>query len=91
MSDRGGKAKRIPVFHQCPGCGYDVITGEGVRGCSWYECPYLPEDFKVHCPVCDFNFATGEGQPHCENTDACEWASEGKRHAEIVRQSLGRD
>jgi len=82
-------SERIPVFRQCPGCGYDVLTGEGTKSCGWYDCPYLPEDFKVFCPACNYNFATGEGQPHCESLKTCEWAEEGFRRAKIVKRVFG--
>jgi hypothetical protein len=34
-------------FRQCPGCGYDIATGEGERSCSWGDCPHLPEEHET--------------------------------------------
>jgi hypothetical protein len=45
-------------FAKCPGCGYDLATGEGERSCAWGDCPYLPEELDVFCPNCRFNFMT---------------------------------
>ena len=82
-------AERPPAFRRCPGCGYNFLTGEGRRRCSWYDCPYLPEDLKVFCPMCNYNFYTGEGLPHCSDPPTCEWAAEGLRRADAIR-SAGR-
>jgi hypothetical protein len=56
-------------FNQCPGCGFDLATGEGERSCAWGDCPYLPEELDVYCPNCRFNFFTMEGNPPCEDPD----------------------
>jgi hypothetical protein len=79
------RTRREPSFRQCPGCSYDFITGEGIRNCSWYECPYLPEEYKVFCPECNYNFATGEGRSGCTDPPSCDWATEGyeKAHAAL--------
>jgi hypothetical protein len=61
-------------FHSCPSCTYDFATGEGVRGCSYGACPYLPEELDVHCPRCWFNFYTGEGRPGCGDPATCDFA-----------------
>jgi len=90
MFARKSKPPYLPRFQQCPGCSYDFITGEGTRSCNYYDCPYLPEEFKVFCPSCNYNFATGEGRPECNDPPSCEWAEEGYRHAEIVRAALYR-
>ena len=72
------------VFQQCPGCDYDFVAGTGTRSCGWYDCPYLPEALKVNCPECNYNFATGEGVPWCGEPPGCQWAAEGRRHAETA-------
>ena len=76
----------IPSFVQCPGCSFNFVTGEGARSCSWYECPYLPEEYKVFCPACNYNFATGEGDPHCGRSPTCEWSVEGFAHARLAKR-----
>lgn len=80
----------LPGFRQCPGCGYDFATGEGVRGCNYFDCPYLPEALKVFCPACNYNFLTGEGNPECQDLEGCEYAAEGRKRAENVRAWLRR-
>ena len=82
-------AQRLPRFVQCPGCSYDFLTGEGTRGCSWYECPYLPDALNVFCPRCNYNFATGEGSPQCSDRPTCDLAKEGYRHARLAKQRFG--
>jgi len=47
-------------FQQCPGCGLDIATGEGQRGCAWGDCPYLPEELDVYCPYCRFDLLKNE-------------------------------
>jgi hypothetical protein len=74
------------VFQQCPGCAYDFVAGTGTRACGWYDCPYLPEELKVNCPECNYNFASGEGAPWCGEPPSCQWAAEGRRHAENARR-----
>jgi hypothetical protein len=83
------EGERRPAFVQCPGCSYDFVTGEGLRNCGWYECPYLPEELKVFCPRCNFNFATGEGDPWCSERPSCEFAKEGYAHARLAKQRFG--
>lgn len=90
MFGRRVQTKMLPMFRQCPGCSYDFVTGEGTRSCGWYDCPYLPEEFKVFCPACNYNFATGEGAPRCGDKPVCEWAKEGYAHARNVRAAFGR-
>jgi hypothetical protein len=77
---------RLPAFVQCPGCSFDFITGEGTRSCAWYDCPYLPEEYKVFCPSCNYNLATGEGAAHCDDFVGCEWAVAGREHAKLARE-----
>jgi len=67
-------------FVKCPGCGYDLATGEGERSCSWGECPYLPQELDVFCPNCRFNFMTGEGNALCGHPQTCEYAIEARSH-----------
>lgn len=74
-----------PAFVQCPGCSYNFVTGEGLRNCGWYDCPYLPEEYKVFCPRCNYNFATGEGVPDCTDPPSCDLAAEGYEHAEMAK------
>ncbi|MBI4728808.1 MAG: hypothetical protein HY775_04815 [Acidobacteria bacterium] len=76
------------AFQQCPGCGYDFVTGEGGRRCGWYECPYLPEELKVLCPECNYNFATAEGRPRCSDPPTCDWAVEGYAHVQAARKTF---
>lgn len=78
----------LPAFRQCPGCSYDFLTGEGSRSCGWFDCPYLPEDFKVLCPACNFNYATREGDHRCDDLATCEWAIEGFKHAGQLRRAI---
>lgn len=73
-------------FRQCPGCRFDFSTGEGERGCSWGECPYLPEGLDVFCAYCRFNFLTMEGNPPCEDPLACDHAAEPTSHVENLRR-----
>ncbi|HEX9774753.1 MAG TPA: hypothetical protein VGB83_04135 [Actinomycetota bacterium] len=82
-----GVKKDLPVFTQCPGCSFNLITGEGTRGCAWFDCAYLPEEYKVFCPECNYNFLTREGDPHCSDPPTCEWAREGFKHAGNVRRA----
>lgn len=63
-------------FRKCPGCGFDLATGDGERGCSWGACPYLPEELDVFCPNCRFNFFTMEGNSQCGRPGVCEHGAE---------------
>lgn len=67
---------RAASFRQCPSCSYDFATGEGQRGCHYYECPYLPEDLDVRCPTCLYNFHEQDGNPECGDPPDCEFARE---------------
>jgi hypothetical protein len=75
-------------FRQCPGCGFDIATGEGERSCAWGECPYLPQDLDVFCAYCRFNFFTMEGNPSCDDPLRCEHALEPLAHVENVRSYI---
>lgn len=66
--------ERALAFHQCAQCTYDLLTGEGERGCHYYACPYLPEALDVQCPTCMYNFHTRDGQPECSDPPTCEFA-----------------
>lgn len=61
-------------FRRCARCTYDFLTGEGVRACHYYECPYLPEELDVRCPTCLYNFFTADGQPECSDPPSCDFA-----------------
>lgn len=80
---------RWEEFRNCPGCGFDIATGEGERSCAWGDCPYLPEELDVYCDTCRFNFFTGEGNPSCVDPLACEHAAEPLRHVENVQAWMG--
>jgi hypothetical protein len=72
-------------FRQCPGCGYDIATGDGDRACSWGECPYLPEALDVFCPQCRFNFFTMQGNSQCGRPGVCDHSVDARAHVETVR------
>jgi hypothetical protein len=65
---------RAVAFQQCPLCTYDFATGEGQKGCHYYECPYLPEELDVRCPTCLYNFNVKDGNPGCGDPPDCEFA-----------------
>jgi hypothetical protein len=73
-------------FQQCPGCGYDIFTGEGVRGCAWGDCPYLPDELNFLCDYCRFNFFTMEGNPPCDDPEHCEHGIEARRNVTRIRE-----
>lgn len=73
-------------FEKCPGCGFDLVTGEGQRSCAWGDCPYLPGELDVFCPDCRFNFFTMEGNPPCEDPVSCEHGEEARSHIENLRR-----
>jgi hypothetical protein len=77
---------RWQEFAKCPGCGLDLVTGEGERSCAWGECPYVPPELDVFCPDCRFNLATMEGNPPCDDPLTCEHAAEPLSHVENVRR-----
>jgi hypothetical protein len=71
---------RWEAFTKCPGCGFDLATGEGQRSCSWGDCPYLPEELDVYCPNCRFNYMTGEGNPPCDEPATCAHGVDARSH-----------
>ena len=75
MVTTGSLSQRTLAFRQCEFCAYDLATGEGERGCHYYECPYLPEELDVRCPVCTYNFYTQDGNP-CDTPVHREFARE---------------
>ncbi len=79
-------------FTQCELCNYDLMTGEGERGCHYYDCPNLPEELDVRCPICLFNFAIGDGNPDCSYPPSCDFAREvaPTRVANLVRWMAAR-
>jgi len=66
--------RRAAAFRQCEFCEYDFLTDTGERGCHYYECPYLPEDFDVWCPTCRYNFVVKDGNPECSDPPSCSFA-----------------
>lgn len=78
--------ERWEGFDKCPGCGFDIVTGEGARSCAYGDCPYLPEELDVYCPDCRFNFFTMEGNPPCDEPMTCEHGAEQRGHVENVRR-----
>ncbi|HEX9377429.1 MAG TPA: hypothetical protein VGB19_14485 [Actinomycetota bacterium] len=76
---------RWTEFRSCPGCSYDFATGEGEKGCSWGDCPYLPEALNVFCDTCRFDYFTMEGNSSCEDPLTCEHAAEPLAHVENYR------
>ena len=74
MLSRRTPMERALAFQQCPLCALDLATGEGERGCHYYECPYLPEELDVSCPTCRYNFVTDDGNPDCSDPPDCDFA-----------------
>ena len=74
MLSRRSPVERALAFQQCPQCALDLATGEGERGCHYYECPYLPEELDVRCPTCLYNFFTDDGNPECHDPPNCKFA-----------------
>jgi hypothetical protein len=73
-------------FTKCPGCGFDISTGEGQRSCAWGECPYLPEELDVFCPYCRFNFFSMEGNSPCEDPLNCDHSKEPLEHVKNLKR-----
>lgn len=71
-------------FRVCQGCGYDLATGEGERGCALHDCAYMPEELNVFCPNCLFDFVTMEGNPPCADPLTCEHGEEARSHVSNV-------
>jgi len=78
--------ERWEGFQQCPGCGFDIVTGEGTRSCAYGDCPYLPDELKVTCDYCMFNFLTMEGNPPCDDQMACAHGDEPRAHVANLRK-----
>jgi hypothetical protein len=72
-------------FEQCPHCGWNIGTGEGDRGCSYGDCPYLPTELDVFCEQCRFNFFAMEGNPTCNDPLRCQNAADPLSHVENYR------
>lgn len=77
---------RWQEFNKCPGCGLDLVTGEGERSCAWGDCAYLPAELDVFCGYCRFNLYTMEGNPPCTDPLTCEHAVEPLSHVENLRR-----
>jgi hypothetical protein len=75
-------------FEQCPQCSLDFGTGEGLRGCAWTDCPYLPEELNVFCDYCRFDFFTMEGNSPCPDPLLCDHAAEPLEHVVSYRAWL---
>ncbi len=75
-------------FRPCPGCTFDIATGEGSRGCSWGDCPYLPSELDVFCPHCRFNFFTMRGNSLCGRPGVCERSVEARANVPNLRRWL---
>ncbi len=75
-------------FSKCPGCGYDISTGEGERGCNYGECPYAPEELNVVCDYCRFNWFTMEGDRKCDRYPECDQGVEARKNVENLRHWL---
>jgi hypothetical protein len=68
----------------CPGCTPDVVTAEGSRPCSHYDCPGLPKELQVTCNTCMYDFVVDDGQPNCDQT-TCETALRLKANVETYK------
>ena len=83
------RTDRALAFHQCAICWYDLTTGEGQRGCHYYECPALPELLDVFCPKCHFNHFLQEGDADCGDPPRCTFArTEAPLRVDIVTRWL---
>jgi hypothetical protein len=80
------RTDRWKEFRPCPQCSFDFATGEGERGCSYGECPYVPEELNIFCDQCRFDFLTSEGNPSCDDPMTCENGAEARSHIENVRE-----
>jgi len=78
--------ERWEGFQQCPGCGFDIVTGDGSRSCAYGDCPYLPEELKVTCDYCMFNYLTMEGNSPCDDPLACAHGEEPRSHVANLRK-----
>lgn len=68
------ETERFLGFMQCPGCSYDLVTGEGDRSCHYYECPSLPEELDATCPTCNYSFTARDTHRACEGSEPCDFA-----------------
>ena len=73
-------------FERCPGCSWDIGTGDGERACAWGECAYLPEELDVFCDGCRFNYFTLQGNPACDDPLNCPHAAVPLSHVENYRR-----
>ena len=73
-------------FEKCPGCGWDIGTGEGEQDCAWGACAYLPEELDVYCEACRFNYFTLQGNPACADPVECEHAAVPMSHVDNYRR-----
>jgi hypothetical protein len=69
---------------RCPGCHPAEIGSEGVRPCSYYDCPGLPAELHVTCDKCMYDFALGDGQVKCDHS-TCETALRLRANVPIYR------
>ena len=85
QSDWGSLPAAVRNFRPlCPGCTPTVVTAEGARPCSHYDCPGLPEELEVTCNKCMFDFAARDGQVMCDHT-TCETALRLEANVETYR------
>ncbi len=78
--------ERVLEWSPCETCDYDIATGDGVRSCHYYACPYLPEELMVFCPTCNYDFFTGEGAPECSDPPSCDFSRQvAPQRVEMVR------
>ena len=81
-------ANELKHFQQCPQCRWNFLTDEGQRGCSWGDCPFLPEDLNIFCDSCRFNFFTMEGNPPCGDPENCPHGTEPRARVEAIRRQM---
>ncbi len=73
IADYSSLPKAVREFRpSCPGCTPGVVTADGARPCSHYDCPGLPKELEVTCDICMFDFAADDGQPNCDHTECPE-------------------
>ena len=72
---------------KCPGCTPTAVTVEGVRPCSFYDCPGLPAELRVTCDKCMYDFAIHDGQIKCDHS-TCEDALRLEGNVETYRTWL---
>jgi hypothetical protein len=68
----------------CAGCAPDIVTAEGARPCSHYDCPGLPTELEVTCDKCMYDFAAQDGQPDCDH-NTCETAQRLRKNVPTYR------